>query len=70
MTCKEKIDKIEKILDDKYKNKIERIREVVEDEEDKEIALKEIKKAREEMRKEHNVSVTDCLDVLDKLIES
>lgn len=73
MTCKEKIYKIEKILDDKHGDKIERIREVVEDEEDKEIALKEIKQAREEiseMRKEHNVSVTDCLDVLDKLIES
>lgn len=35
--------------------------------------LDKIKQARSEiseMRKEHNVSVTDCLDVLDKLIES
>ena len=33
--------------------------------------LTKVKMAREEiseMRKEHNVSVTDCLDVLDKLI--
>ena len=35
------------------------------------VSLDRIKEAREEiskMRKEHNVSVTDCLDVLDKLI--
>ena len=33
--------------------------------------LDRIKQTREEiseMRKEHNVSVTDCLDILDKLI--
>lgn len=34
--------------------------------------LDRIKQTREEiseMRKKHNVSVTDCLDILDKLIE-
>ena len=38
---------------------------------EKSVSLDSIKQAREEiseMRKEHNVSVTDCLDMLDKLI--
>lgn len=38
---------------------------------EKSVSPDSIKQAREEiseMRKEHNVSVTDCLDVLDKLI--
>lgn len=79
MTCKEKIDKIEKILDDEYETKIERIREVVDDAEDKEISLKKIKKAREEMAKlttppqyhdedYYICGVDDCLEILDKLI--
>ena len=46
MICKEKIDKIERILNDEYEAKIERIREVVEAEED---TLKELKQAREEI---------------------
>lgn len=84
MTCKEKIDEIEKILDDEYETKIERIREVVDDAEDKEIPTDKIKKAREEISKQFvdlqdgseewrsyvNETVFECVEIMDKLIES
>lgn len=84
MTCKEKIDEIEKILDDEYETKIERIREVVDDAEDKEIPTDKVKKAREEISKQFvelqdgseewrsyvNEAVLECVEILDKLIES
>lgn len=50
MNCKEKIDEIEKILDDEHEVKIGRIREIVEDAEDKSISLEKVKKAREEIK--------------------
>ena len=69
MTCKEKIDEIEKILDDEYETKIERIREVVDDAENKAIPLDKIKKAREEIIAT-NDSTFAIIEILDKLIES
>lgn len=82
MTCKEKIDEIEKILDDEYEVKIGRIRRIVEDAEDKAIPLDKVKKAREEISKQFvdlqdgseewrsyvNETVLECVEILDKLI--
>lgn len=59
MTCKEKIDEIEKILDDEYETKIERIREVVDDAEDKAISLDKIKKAMEQIIDEKDFAYAD-----------
>lgn len=59
MTCKEKIDEIEKILDDEYETKIERIREVVDDVEDKAIPLDKIKKAMEQIIDEKEFAYAD-----------
>lgn len=59
MTCKEKVDEIEKILNDEHEVKIGRIRRIVEDAEDKAIPLDQIKKAREEIvTKSYNESRT------------
>lgn len=82
MTCKEKIDEIEKILDDEYETKIERIREVVDDLEDKSISLAKVKQAINEVSKlrlesgvkgniiddEIYIDSMDVLNILDKLI--
>ena len=83
MTCKEKIDEIEKILNDEHEVKIGRIRRIVEDVEDKKISLEKVKKAREEMENEVFESldddgsdwftadkVSECMAILDRLIES
>lgn len=82
MTCKEKIDEIEKILNDEHEVKIGRIRRIVEDAEDKEIPTDKIKKAREEIQKQFvdlqdgseewrsyvNETVLECIEIMDKLI--
>lgn len=77
MTCKEKIDEIEKILDDEYEVKIGRIRRIVEDAEDKAIPLDKVKQARAKIKtyKHGNGNMYTCglnkaVEILDKLIES
>jgi hypothetical protein len=85
MTCTEKIDEIEKLLDYPFATnfeRFERIREIVDETEDKTIPLDKVKQAREEM--ENGVfdsldddgsdwftadKVSECMAILDKLIE-
>ena len=83
MTCKEKIDEVEKMLNDAFATnieRIERIREIVDEAEDKSIRLDKIKHVREEIanletqiQSYHNddpmISQSDVLGILDKLIE-
>lgn len=83
MTCKEKIDEIEKILNDEHEVKIGRIRRIVEDAEDKAIPLSKVKQAREEISKQFvdlqdgseewrsyvNETVLECVEIMDKLIK-
>jgi hypothetical protein len=64
MTCKEKIDEIEKILDDEYETKIERIKEVVDDEEDKTIPLDKVKQFRDEVVNMNSIAIIQRLDKL------
>lgn len=83
MTCKEKIDEIAEMLNDAFATnieRIERIREIVDEAEDKTIRLDKVKQAREEIenletqiQSYHNdnpmISQSDVLEIIDKLIE-
>ena len=82
MTCKEKLNEIEKILNDEHVIKIGCIREIVESAEDKSIPLDKVKQAREKIKKAigvpicgeyirrgHDMGLREALEIIDKLIK-